>query len=263
MTAKQENWLTMTNIRRILSLGAMALMYVGVSSASSISYSASFGPNATDFTHTFTLNDFNSALGVLQFVTISLSASEDVTNMTIANTGNIEEDNFSVIATSNIKAQNNTAVAADTISTFSLTDFDSTVNFPGGMTLHAAGGPACPVGTPSASCSTVSFTPPDLGDSNSKSKLDASGAILAYILGNSNGQSGTGTGSFKIDAVTSAFTSFNGGGGNITVGQNTNATLVATVTYSYSIPGQPEPATLFLMGSALVGVGLLRKRLKA
>ena len=253
----------MKNIRRLLSLGALALMYVGISAADTISYSATFGPSTTDFTHTFALTDFNSALGVLSNVTITLNASEDVSQLTIKNIGNIEEDNFSVVATSSIKGQNNTAVAADNITAFSLTDFDSTVGFPGGMTLHAAGGPVCPIATPSATCSTVDFTPPDLTDANAKSKSDSTAAILAYILGSTSGQVGTGTGSFNIDGVTQAFTSFSGGGGNIQLTQLTNATITATVTYTYSVPGAPEPATLFLMGSALVGVGLLRKRIKA
>jgi len=65
-----------------------------------------------------------------------------------------------------------------------------------------------------------------------------------------------------------------GGPAVVTVGwtQSVNSgsalayTGYAEVVYDYTpavVSGTPEPATMFLMGSALVGIGLLRKRIKA
>ncbi len=51
-------------------------------------------------------------------------------------------------------------------------------------------------------------------------------------------------------------------GGNTNDTQNTFANITGDVVYTYN-SNAPEPATLFLMGSALVGVGVLRKRFKA
>jgi hypothetical protein len=70
---------------------------------------------------------------------------------------------------------------------------------------------------------------------------------------------------FNIAVDTTTSTAGNYGGGNGGVSQNTIAQVSASVIYTYNTPftGAPEPTTLFLMGSALVGVGLLRKRMKA
>jgi hypothetical protein len=52
------------------------------------------------------------------------------------------------------------------------------------------------------------------------------------------------------------------GGGNIVFGQSTTASFQAEVDYTYTPNAVPEPATMGLMGSALIGVFFLRKRLK-
>jgi hypothetical protein len=52
-----------------------------------------------------------------------------------------------------------------------------------------------------------------------------------------------------------------GGGGHIASGQTTSADVGITLQYDYTIPsGTPEPTTFVLFGSALVGLGLIRKR---
>jgi hypothetical protein len=66
--------------------------------------------------------------------------------------------------------------------------------------------------------------------------------------------------SFVFDTATTITSTF--GGGNNSVSQSTTVDGTALVSYNYIIPsGTPEPATMVLFGSALVGLGLIRKRI--
>jgi len=51
-----------------------------------------------------------------------------------------------------------------------------------------------------------------------------------------------------------------GSGGNISGAQVTDASVTATITYTYST-GVPEPTTFGLLGASLVGLGLLKRRM--
>lgn len=67
--------------------------------------------------------------------------------------------------------------------------------------------------------------------------------------------------SFYVDTDTGLTTHFNGGNGTAT--QATFANATAEIEYDYTIPtGTPEPGTMALMGGALLGVGLIGKRIK-
>jgi hypothetical protein len=72
---------------------------------------------------------------------------------------------------------------------------------------------------------------------------------------------GAGTFSINDRTTTNLVSNFNGGNG--TVSQVTKATGTATVVYNYTVPSAtPEPTTMVLFGSALVGLGFIRKRVR-
>jgi hypothetical protein len=73
---------------------------------------------------------------------------------------------------------------------------------------------------------------------------------------------GTGD-TFTLTGSTENLTTFAGGGGNINLALHTAATFQAEIDYFYTVNSStPEPATMVLMGGALLGLGLFGKRLR-
>ncbi|MGA3099180.1 MAG: choice-of-anchor E domain-containing protein [Bryobacteraceae bacterium] len=72
-----------------------------------------------------------------------------------------------------------------------------------------------------------------------------------------------GTGFWNLPVSTLSGLTILGGGGNMTGSQTTQASAEGTITYTYTPAGTvPEPATLSLIGGALLGLGVLgRKKL--
>ena len=69
---------------------------------------------------------------------------------------------------------------------------------------------------------------------------------------------------FALTGATLTSTTFSGGGGNINSDQVTNGTAAAVVTYTYDAPvGTPEPATFGLIGTAFIGLSVVKFRRRA
>jgi len=257
---------------------------------------------STDGTYTLTMNKFdNTVTGcngcVLTGVGLFLYGAEDLSTLTLSNAAGASsgsytgpasgQQTFDAFAASNIVfGATNTANSADVYAGQVLDLFDTglgatvgLVGAPipsptGSITLGGNNGGANPVacapGTPNANCTIVAYTPPDDIVSNIDAiygfnvQTGAGGVTGVFKNVTPHIASYIGTGTFSIGGSTKSITTFSGGGNNISFGINDSATFQAEVDYTYFIPsGTPEPATILLMGGALVGVGLLRKRIKA
>jgi hypothetical protein len=188
---------------------------------------------------------------------------------------------FDLLDTSNLNfTPGNSANSADKYSAEVLDLFDTGIGpgeaqYPtvsGPISLGGVGSPACPEYTPSAACNSVAYTPGDIvvrnidpiyglttgvglgGVDGVIENLSAADANANYV--------GVGD-TFTLTGTTENLTTFSGGGGNINLGLNTAATFQAEIDYTYTLSSStPEPTTMVLMGGALLGLGLLGKRLR-
>ncbi len=276
----------MTFIRRVLITAGLASALAGFASASSIeAFETEFplsgsNPN-TDFNYTLTLPDFNVAGATLTGVTIYLFAGEQTTNISIANVGQVAQTNFDIDLTSNIASNlsnplTNSATGNKVYNGLTLTVFDANnLNLGPGTGTNAVG--ACPTGTPSTSCSSVTFPnstdniikDPNGNNPPNNTNLDgftiATGALgLTGAVLNDSANLGDyiGSGTFTLSGATFGSSTISGAS-SISGTVISTGDLAAEVDYTYTVPGNtPEPTTMFLMGGALVGLGLIGKRLK-
>jgi hypothetical protein len=228
-------------------VGVLALSAGGSANASVIST----GPLAaisgvtsqlTDWTGNIVLPKFNSSLGLLQSVSISVSDSI-TTTLTVTN---------SAATASN--GQVNTQVAVginDPLNLFTtLGTGVNLVNGGGFATSSLFRTSTNPEAYTLAAGAHSTLAPTTITGSGLASF--SQGSILAEF---------TGSGNLSLSASTLTNTQITNVGGNSSAAQITNASATGTVSYTYIPASQlPEPFSAALLGSAVVGLGLLRRR---
>jgi hypothetical protein len=253
----------------LLPLAALTLTAVS-GNATVIGYTYTLLPATTEVTYTLTLPKF-AGTG-LQSVTIYFRAYEDFANFTVKNNAATTQT-FDLSASANMTVgTGNSANNADRFTGENLQIFDTGIG-------TALGN--CSDNGPNAiqpgNCTSLTFgaggshqyAPFSIANTDSVYGLTTGTGIdgvfgVKKVSSNPSAYQGSLGDTFTITGHTANAVSFSGGGLNQTLQNATTAGFQVEVDYTYNgadpPSSVPEPATMGLLGSALAGLIVFRKR---
>ncbi len=243
----------MKNFRRITTVFVFLAVAAGLATADQISFSANTDPALTAaypaFSYTLTVQAFDPSLGTLNSVEV-IATGDFLITETAFNGSGYDDINGDAPLT---EAYNN-EISTGTVQ----------VTGPANLSIFASATTAANANLSGVDAyETDSYTAPEVSGSNSATFTDPT-SLSAYTYDSSNPSTLDVSLIFSGASINTNGTALSGN--DLYFGGYGQAGGGVEVIYNFTdavAPSTPEPASVFLMGSALVGAGFLRRRLKS
>jgi hypothetical protein len=185
----------------------------------------------TEINQTGFLDKFDSSLGTLNGVSLTWGG-QAVTTITLTNNAS-QDQRLKATSSVDLAFSSNDSAINAILSAITLS-----------MEVNSGGFISLPTG------GSQTFGP--ISDSDVASFSAGSGAAILAAF--------TGPGTFSVTCESLSGINLQGGGGNVSSSQETQAACGASVEYSFTTNKVPEPGTLALLGAMAVGAGVLSRR---